>query len=131
MPDIYSERFIHRWGGPGGVSYIVPSSKRAVLKSVTVYNGDTAAAVMVLTLNGQGIWARSIPGPSGGYSEAIMVVAYAGEGFQLYGYGPNSGGTVSGYLFDDVEGRQAPEGQFSAEVPPELERRAASATPSG
>ena len=123
MSQVYSTRFIHRWGTAGGVSYTVPAGKRAVIKNVTVYNGDTAAAVVVLTLNGQGIWARSVPGPSGGYSELMNVVANAGDGFMLYSYGVNSGGTVSGYLFDDLAGGAAGAADVVDELPAGLERR--------
>lgn len=120
---VYSTRFIHKYGPAGGILYTVPAGKRAVIKNVTVYNGDTAAANCVLTLNGQGVWAASVPGPSGGRSENVMIVANEGEGFLFYTYGPNMGGSVSGYLLDVSGELLEIQGEVVTELPAALDRR--------
>lgn len=104
MAGIYSTRFMLRSNSTGTGVWVVPASKRAVVKQANWYNGKASAVNGSLLINGLGIWAASVPATSSAQAAAFFMVLNAGDTLGLYTGDVLMVAQVSGFLFDEAPG---------------------------
>lgn len=97
---VYSVRFTLLQGA-GSATYVVPAGKRAVLKSIMGWNGDSGPANVSISIGGTVVWFTPVPGASALTSPPIMVVLYKAEQLQVSHGAAGLRSVVSGYLLDD------------------------------
>lgn len=101
-PQIYSERFVVA-AGSGYWPFSPWVGYRFVVKSVSVYNGNSHPVDAAINLNGFGVWRARVPADSGAGEGGLMIVAYAGDTLQLVFFESQVSGQVSGFAFKDTD----------------------------
>jgi hypothetical protein len=99
VAGVFSERFLLA-SAQGYTIYTVPPGKRAVVKSISCYNGDTVTLNFGLTIGAFDVWIVPVPGKQGAAASGLMLVAYSGEQLKLYLGGTKMMAQASGYLLD-------------------------------
>jgi hypothetical protein len=98
VAGVYSEQFILYSGAPANLSYVVPTGKRAIVKSMFAWNGDSAAKNRALLVDGKVVWISPVPGANGLVSVALMLVLYSGQTLGAVSYSDAGSLGVAGYL---------------------------------
>jgi hypothetical protein len=121
----YSERFLYIAESPGLYQYTVPDGRRAVVRAIIATNPGAAAGTVQCFIGPCCIYHAVFQASTQTVSFDTRQVAYMGETIRLYTNGPKAHAIVSGYLFDDTEGRTKPTPDPGLPVPVPLEEQLA------
>lgn len=103
MARPYTQRFLY-WEADTGLStYVVPAGHRVVVRSVTGW-AELIDTGLGLLIAGKQVWLWSAPGAYASVNAAMHVVAYAGEKVEIWRNAGRTGGSVTGYIFEDLTG---------------------------
>lgn len=106
----YSTRFFLSYNQVGWWNWTVPVQKRAVIRSVAMWNGSGGNAEFTVAIGSTPVAHALLPGATLALTQDIRQVAYHGEQLWFQEGAANCGLAVSGYLFQDL-------GTTAADIP--------------